>query len=86
MLTPSKNCCLAAPPRRCLVDLSSSNCSKCLNHGLKNCNLVVLEANWRRLDSLRAKLCTKKDAACAALSAAAAASSAAAAKLTRLDH
>lgn len=47
MPSPCKNCRLARPVRLCLVDLSSVHCSECLGRGLKSCDLVVFEAQFR---------------------------------------
>jgi hypothetical protein len=63
MPTPCKNCRLAWPVRRCLVDTSSGRCSECLDRGLKSCDLVVLDAQFRRAREDRERLWKEADAA-----------------------
>ncbi len=40
---------------KCLVDVSSGYCARCLERHLK-CNLVVTEADWERLERAREKV------------------------------
>jgi uncharacterized protein YdcH (DUF465 family) len=67
MPTPCKNCRLAKPPRRCLVDVTSGHCSECLDRGLNSCDLVVPLAKFQRALDAHQKLEAELEATEAAI-------------------